>query len=212
MGKGGKSVRSPLPHRPLALLRHSWVPHRHPGLLFPAPGRGRSDVSTATAPMPKSRRQEAFREALQQRGLHKQASGHTLRHSWATHRLEAGVPLRLLQEYLGHNSPTTTSIYPHLTARAEQLGAPVSNRLMAALCWANSLTSAAAMAPSTGPNLATGCRPLLCGLCTTSRTAARRVLVASSSTVRHANRPTPAITPASIDTAPRVKMTQPSQG
>jgi len=55
---------------------------------------------------------------------------HTLRHSWATALLEAGVNLRLIQEWLGHNSPTTTSVYTHLTAKAEQLGAEVINRVM----------------------------------------------------------------------------------
>jgi integrase/recombinase XerD len=132
-GKGGKDRYVPLPQRTLELLRQYWVTHRNPVLIFPAPGRGRNDVSTAPEPMPKSSLQEAFREALKQSGLHKQASVHTLRHSWATHLLEAGVHLRLMQEYLGHNSPTTTSIYTHLTARAEQLGAQVITRLMADL-------------------------------------------------------------------------------
>jgi integrase/recombinase XerD len=55
---------------------------------------------------------------------------HTLRPSWATHVLEAGVNRRLIQAYLGHHSPTTTSLYTHLTARAEHLGADAINRLM----------------------------------------------------------------------------------
>ena len=122
-----------MPQRTLVWLRHSWVPQRNPVLIFPAPGRGRPDVATATDPMPKSSLQEAFRAALKHSGLHTKASVHTLRHSWATHLLEAGVHLRLMQEYLGHNSPTTTSIYTHLTARAEQLGAQAINRLMADL-------------------------------------------------------------------------------
>jgi len=80
--------------------------------------------------MPRSSVQEAFREALTDSGIHKHASVHTLRHAWATHLLEAGVNLRLIQVYLGHRSPTTTSVYTHLTARAEHLGADVINRLM----------------------------------------------------------------------------------
>jgi site-specific recombinase XerD len=129
-GKGGKDRYVPLPHRTLELLRQYWVTHRHPVLIFPAPGRGGISRSTATAPMPRSSVQGAFREALNASGLHKQASVHTLRHSWATHLLEAGVNLRLIQAYLGHRSPTTTSVYTHLTARAEQLGSEAINRLM----------------------------------------------------------------------------------
>ena len=47
--------------------------------------------------------------------------------------LEAGVNLRLIQEYLGHNSPATTSLYTHLTVRAEQLGAEAINRVISDL-------------------------------------------------------------------------------
>jgi len=129
-GKGGKDRYVPLPQRTLELLRQYWVTHRHPVLVFPAPGRGHAGVSSATQPMPKSSLQEAFRHALTHSGIHKQASVHTLRHSWATHLLEAGVHLRLIQEYLGHNSPTTTSLYTHLTARAAHLGAVAINRVM----------------------------------------------------------------------------------
>jgi site-specific recombinase XerD len=66
---------------------------------------------------------------------HKLASVHTLRHSWATPLLEAGVNLRLIQEYLGHNSPTTTAVYTHLTVKAEQLGSQAINRIMGDLPW-----------------------------------------------------------------------------
>ena len=62
--------------------------------------------------MARSSVQDAFRAALKQSGSNKRASVHTLRHSWATHLLEAGVNLRLIQEYLGHSSATTTSLYP----------------------------------------------------------------------------------------------------
>ena len=129
-GKGGKDRYVPLPQRTLELLRQYWVTHRHPVLVFPAPGRGHAGFSSATQPMPKSSLQEAFRQALKQSGIHTQASVHTLRHSWATHLLEAGVHLRLIQAYLGHNSPTTTSVYTHLTARAEQLGSVAINLVM----------------------------------------------------------------------------------
>ena len=129
-GTGGNDRYVPLPHRTLALLRHYWVTHRHPVLIFPAPGRGGISRSTATAPMPRSRVQGAFREAVTASGLHTHASVHTLRHAWATHLLEVGVNLRLMQASLGHRSPTTTSVYTHLTARAEHLGAEAINRLM----------------------------------------------------------------------------------
>jgi integrase/recombinase XerD len=129
-GKGGQDRDVPLPQQTLERLRQYWVTHRHPVLIFPAVGRGGLSLSTAPAPMPRSSVQGAFREALKESGIHKHASVHTRRHAWATHLLEVGVNLRLIQVYLGHNSPTTTSVYTHLTARAEQLGADAINRLM----------------------------------------------------------------------------------
>jgi integrase/recombinase XerD len=98
-GKGAKDRYVPLPERTLQLLRDYWRTHRHPLLLFPAEGRNHIDLAQATAPMSKSSVQDAFHAALKESGNHKRASVHTLRHSWATHLLEAGVNLRLIQEY-----------------------------------------------------------------------------------------------------------------
>jgi site-specific recombinase XerD len=87
-------------------------------------------MSSATQPMDESGVQRAFKAARQESGVQKQASVHTLRHSYATHLLEAGVNLRLIQAYLGHSSPKTTAIYTHLTREANALAAEAINRVM----------------------------------------------------------------------------------
>ena len=132
-GKGAKDRYVPLPQATLALLRQYWTTHRHPVWLFPAPGRSGLGMSTASTPMPRNSVQDAFRAALKASGIHKRASVHTLRHSWATHLLEAGVNLRLIQHYLGHNSPATTALYTHLTATVEAAATEAINCLLAAL-------------------------------------------------------------------------------
>jgi integrase/recombinase XerD len=132
-GKGAKDRYVPLPERTLQLLRQYWKQHHNPVLLFPAVGRNHCDLSKATDPMSKSSVQDAFHAALKESGNHKRASVHTLRHSWATHLLEAGVNLRLIQEWLGHSSPATTSVYTHLTAKAEALGTKAIDQLMSDL-------------------------------------------------------------------------------
>ena len=132
-GKGAKDRYVPLPDRTLQLLRQYWKQHRNPVLLFPAEGRNHVDLAQSSEPMSKSSVQDAFRAALKESGNNKRASVHTLRHSWATHLLEAAVNLRLIQEWLGHSSPATTSVYTHLTVKAEQLGAAAINQLMSHL-------------------------------------------------------------------------------
>jgi site-specific recombinase XerD len=132
-GKGAKDRYVPLPDRTLDLLRQQWATHRNPVLIFPAPGRGGIGMSKATESISRSSLQIAFKEALRASGIHKRASVRTLRHSYATHLLEAGIDLRLIQAYLGHNSPTTTVIYTHLTEKSKAKAAETINRLMSDL-------------------------------------------------------------------------------
>lgn len=120
-GKGAKDRYVPLPGATLTLLRKYWVTHRNPRLLFPAVGRGHQAAPVATTPMAPSSVQGAFRQALRAAGIHKrQVSLHTLRHSYATHLLEAGVNLRAIQRYMGHTDLETTMVYLHLTQKGQE--------------------------------------------------------------------------------------------
>jgi site-specific recombinase XerD len=110
-GKGGRDRYVPLPDHTLVLLRHLWATHRNPEWMFPS--------RNGLAVIDKSAIQKAFQAALHESGVHKTATVHTLRHSYATHLLEAGVDLRIIQAYLGHASPATTAIYTHLTSVTE---------------------------------------------------------------------------------------------
>ena len=121
--KGGKARYVPLGEPTLALLRAYWRTHRHPRFLFPGAGcawRERSrpqPAHAAAAPMSVSSAQHAFALVCAETRL--EATLHTLRHSYATHLLEAGVSLKLISTYLGHASLETTAIYLHVTAVSE---------------------------------------------------------------------------------------------
>jgi integrase/recombinase XerD len=119
-GKGGKDRFVPLPSSTLRSLREYWATHRHPAWIFPATGRDRRQAASADRPMERSSVQGALRRVVRELGLRKTISIHTLRHSYATHLLEAGVNLRLIQEYLGHSSLQTTMVYLPLTAASQE--------------------------------------------------------------------------------------------
>ena len=130
-GKGAKDRYVPLPTETLRLLRTSWKTHRHPTWLFPATGRNHQRSPTATSPMSRSRVQGAFRTAKYRAGITKTGVAiHTLRHSYSTHLLEAGVNPRLIQRYLGPTQLETTMVYLHLTHKGHEEAYERLNALM----------------------------------------------------------------------------------
>jgi site-specific recombinase XerD len=131
-GKGGKDRYVPLPHPLLRILRLHWLTHRNRVWLFPSL-RTQQPPGLANKPMDASGMQRAFQAALHESGVHKHATVHTLRHSYATHLLEAGVNLRVIQSYLGHTSPATTAIYTHLTSVTEVQSLNLVDDLVAGL-------------------------------------------------------------------------------
>jgi site-specific recombinase XerD len=119
-GKGAKDRYVPLPGRTLEVLCEYWATHRHPQCLFPARGRDGHQAAIADQPMTRATVQKAMSRVVQELGLKKTISVHSLRHSYATHLLEAGVNLRLIQQYLGHSSLHTTTVYLHLTTASQE--------------------------------------------------------------------------------------------
>jgi integrase/recombinase XerD len=118
-GKGGKDRQVPLGRRLLLVLRRYYrVVRPRPPYLFP--GRGeRPHLSKAAF-------QKALQVALRQTGITKRVTPHVLRHSYATHLIEAGADLRSVQLLLGHASLRSTTTYVHLTrARFEKLPSPL---------------------------------------------------------------------------------------
>lgn len=129
-GKGNKDRYVPLPQSTLQILRKFWRTHRDPVWVFPGPEQGGVKRPAASKPLHPSGVQDALRKSLVASGLHKKVGVHTLRHSWATHLLEANVNLRLIQIWLGHSSPSTTALYTHLTTSSTQAATKIIDALM----------------------------------------------------------------------------------
>ena len=120
-GKGAKDRFVPLPPRTLKALREYWATPSPsgpgssppPAAITARPPRPTDPWSAPASrgPCAASSASWSFRKAI---------SIHTLRHSYATHLLEAGVNLRLIQQYLGHSSLQTTMVYLHLTAASQE--------------------------------------------------------------------------------------------
>lgn len=131
-GKGSRDRYVPLPIGTLHMLREHWKTHRCAIWLFPAPTRKglKHSLETNAGPVHRSSLQSAFCRARDSAGIRKKAHVHTLRHSYATHLLEDGVNLRLIQSFLGHSSARTTQIYTHLTHEARLTANDPVERLM----------------------------------------------------------------------------------
>jgi integrase/recombinase XerD len=117
--KGNKDRYTLLSMQLLAMLREYYRIYQPSRWLFEGPG-GTPYSATSI--------ENIFRRALKKSGIHKRATPHTLRHSFATHLLEQGINLRYIQELLGHASITTTEIYTRVsTHNLSQIKNPLDN-------------------------------------------------------------------------------------
>jgi integrase/recombinase XerD len=118
-GKGKKDRITILSEKLLRLLRAYFKEYRPKVWLFEGP---------PGEPYSSSSLQKVFGSAVQKSGVRKNATLHTLRHSFATHLLEAGTDIRYIQALLGHNSSKTTEIYTHVTHKAlGKIKSPLDN-------------------------------------------------------------------------------------
>ena len=106
--KGHKDRYVPLSPVALELLREWWRQTRPSGLLFPC-------ARDPLRPIHHSTVQRALKLAVRRAGLTKRVSPRTLRHSFATHLMEQGMNLRVIQILLGHSHTRTTEIYTHVS-------------------------------------------------------------------------------------------------
>ena len=106
-GKGGKDRYTILSQTALECLRQYWRAYRPTEWLFEGQKEGTHICISSI--------RQIFLEAKERAGITKPASPHTLRHSFATHLIEAGTSLHHVQLLLGHRSPTTTTVYLHVS-------------------------------------------------------------------------------------------------
>jgi site-specific recombinase XerD len=117
-GKGGRERLALLSPRLLTLLRRYWLIAKPKEWLFPG--------QSAMQPINPSSVRQVFRRARLRAGLEKRCTPHSLRHSFATHLLDAGADLMLIKTLLGHQSIRTTSRYTHVsTERLHKTRSPL---------------------------------------------------------------------------------------
>jgi site-specific recombinase XerD len=108
-GKGRKDRYTLLPASLLEVLRTYWRAYRPADWLFPGRDPNR--------PICRDTVEEVCRKFRKLAGIRKRVTPHILRHSFATHLLEAGTDLRTIQILLGHRSLSTTAIYLHVSSK-----------------------------------------------------------------------------------------------
>ena len=121
-GKGGNDRSVPLPSYTLTQLRAYWLKYKPKKWLFPS----EHSISAIT----KSCVQRCLTATLRRSNIRKNVNCHTLRHSYATHLVEAGVHLRMIQSLLGHKCISSTFIYIHLSQSTKVDTQTKINRLM----------------------------------------------------------------------------------
>jgi integrase/recombinase XerD len=119
-GKGALDRMVPLPKITLLTLRTYYKTHRNPTWIFPALGRnGGKDAQCAKDHVSDSGVQGVLRSTLKRLGFKKHVHPHVFRHAYATHLLEANIPIRHVQKILGHKTLKSTMMYLHVTTQAQ---------------------------------------------------------------------------------------------
>lgn len=118
-GKGKKDRITLLSRKALVLLKEYFAKYEPKHWVFE--GENNSSYSESSL-------QKIFHSALSKSGISKEATLHTLRHSFATYLLESGTNIRYIQVLLGHSSSKTTEIYAHVTRKGfDKIKSPLDN-------------------------------------------------------------------------------------